>query len=230
MWRFAALTAIILLFSLPNHADSGKLSLTGKLNRQKPFLAAKLSTPAEFLSAHNKIRENHNLTLLAWDPKLAGYSRWWAETRRDECRKLLHSPNSPYGENLFWALQDRWNASMVVNYWGGERNLYNPNTNECINNSVCGHYTQIVWNTTRRVGCAHVLCHNMQGNLFACSYDPPGNIYYHGPFGGRFNKSIVYPPSSNNASSPLPGSQTGITKNKVFLIFSSTIGHPPHKS
>jgi uncharacterized protein YkwD len=229
MWRFAAL-AIILLFSLPNHADSVRLSRPGKLNRQKPLLAAKLSTPAEFLAAHNKIREIHNLTLLAWDQKLAGYARWWADTRLDNCRKLLHSPSSPYGENLFWALRDHWNASKVVKYWGDERNLYDPNTNECINNSVCGHYTQIVWNATQRVGCAHVLCHNIQGHLFVCSYDPPGNIYYHGPFGGRFNKSIVNPPSPNNASSTILGSQSGITGNKANYIVSSTTGHPTNKT
>jgi hypothetical protein len=143
---------------------------------------------------------------------------------------LLHSPNSPYGENLFWALRDHWNASKVVKYWGDERNLYDPNTNECINNSVCGHFTQIVWNATQRVGCAHVLCHNIQGHLFVCSYDPPGNIYYHGPFGGRFNKSIVNPPSPNNASSTILGSQSGITGNKANYIVSSTTGHPANKT
>ncbi|KAG6772497.1 hypothetical protein D5086_013569 [Populus alba] len=204
MWTFAAL-AIVLPFSLPNHAYSLRLSRPGKLNRQKPLLAAKLSTPAEFLAARNKIREIHNLTLLAWD-------------------------QSPHGENLFWALRDHWNASKVVKYWGDERNLYDPNTNECINNSVCGHYTQIVWNATQRVGCAHVLCHNIQGHLFVFSYDPPGNIYYHGPFGGRFNKSIVNPPSSNNASSTILGSQSGITGNKANYIVSSTTGHPANKT
>ncbi|KAJ6924164.1 hypothetical protein NC652_017457 [Populus alba x Populus x berolinensis] len=154
---------------------ASSLSRPGKLNRQKPLLAAKLSTPAEFLAARNKIREIHNLTLLAWD-------------------------QSPHGENLFWALRDHWNASKIV------------------------------WNATQRVGCAHVLCHNIQGHLFVFSYDPPGNIYYHGPFGGRFNKSIVNPPSSNNASSTILGSQSGITGNKANYIVSSTTGHPANKT
>ncbi|KAJ6924165.1 hypothetical protein NC652_017457 [Populus alba x Populus x berolinensis] len=207
MWTFAAL-AIVLPFSLPNHAYSLRLSRPGKLNRQKPLLAAKLSTPAEFLAARNKIREIHNLTLLAWDQRLAGHARWWADTRLDNCKKLLHSPNIALTEKT---------CSGLYGITG-------------MHPSVCGHYTQIVWNATQRVGCAHVLCHNIQGHLFVFSYDPPGNIYYHGPFGGRFNKSIVNPPSSNNASSTILGSQSGITGNKANYIVSSTTGHPANKT
>ncbi|CAK7342876.1 unnamed protein product [Dovyalis caffra] len=199
MWRFATL-AVILLFSLPIHADSG--------------------------------RAIHNLTPLAWDQKLAKYARRWAASRLDDCQTLLHSPNSPYGENLFWAQKSHWNASWVVKYWGDEVKHYDPKTNECVNNTVCGHYTQIVWNTTERIGCTHVLCNKNEGHLFVCSYDPPGNIYYHGPFGGRFPNSIVDPPSSNHSSPTQSGSQFGTTGVTVASkgIASGTTGHPANKS
>jgi len=225
MWRFAIL-ATILLLSLPDHADSTRLPDFRDSVGRRP-----LSRPTEFLAAHNKIRAMHNLTSLSWNRMLARYARRWANTRLDDCKNLEHSPNSPFGENLFWGLRDHWNASKVVKYWGDEMPNYDPLTNECLNNSVCGHYTQIVWNTTQSVGCTHALCNNNEGHLFVCSYDPPGNIYYQGPFGGRFGKCIVYPPSSNRSSSTLSGSPhapTGITtitaNNRDFI--SGTTGHP----
>ncbi|KAJ6425538.1 hypothetical protein OIU84_026167 [Salix udensis] len=134
MWRFATL-ATILLLSLPSHADSTGL---WNSNGRKP-----LSKPSEFLAAHNKIRATHNLTNLSWNRVLARYARRWANRRVDDCKNLEHSPNSPFGENLFWGLRDHWNASEVVEFWGDEVRNYDPVSNECLGSSVCGHYTQI---------------------------------------------------------------------------------------
>lgn len=39
----------------------------------------------------------------------------------------------------------------------------------------CGHYTQVVWANTKRVGCAAAECRN-GGTFVVCSYDPPGNM------------------------------------------------------
>ena len=38
---------------------------------------------------------------------------------------------------------------------------------------MCGHYTQIVWETTQKVGCAKIQCDGF--DLWVCNYDPPGN-------------------------------------------------------
>jgi hypothetical protein len=36
-----------------------------------------------------------------------------------------------------------------------------------------GHFTQLVWRSTKQVGCGHVQC---KGNdIYVCEYDPPGN-------------------------------------------------------
>lgn len=46
---------------------------------------------------------------------------------------------------------------------------------------MCGHYTQIVWRDSVRLGCASVNCLN--GGMYAiCSYDPPGNYIGESPF------------------------------------------------
>ncbi|KAI7979322.1 hypothetical protein LOK49_Contig397G00006 [Camellia lanceoleosa] len=40
---------------------------------------------------------------------------------------------------------------------------------------MCGHYTQVVWADTQKVGCASATCNHELGILFICSYDPTGN-------------------------------------------------------
>lgn len=41
-----------------------------------------------------------------------------------------------------------------------------------------GHFTQLVWQGTKRVGCGAVNCDNddTQGWFLVCEYDPPGNV------------------------------------------------------
>ena len=37
-----------------------------------------------------------------------------------------------------------------------------------------GHFTQVVWKGTQRLGCASATCARMQ--VWVCNYDPPGNM------------------------------------------------------
>ncbi|KAF5731874.1 pathogenesis-related protein 1-like [Tripterygium wilfordii] len=60
----------------------------------------------------------------------------------------------------------------VVNLWVAEKANYDYESNSC--NGVCGHYTQVVWRKSVRLGCARVGCDN-GGTFVICSYDPPGN-------------------------------------------------------
>ena len=36
-----------------------------------------------------------------------------------------------------------------------------------------GHFTQVVWRGTKRVGCGRSQCKGM--DIYVCEYDPPGN-------------------------------------------------------
>ncbi|MGH0173218.1 UNVERIFIED_CONTAM: hypothetical protein FKN15_073526 [Acipenser sinensis] len=55
---------------------------------------------------------------------------------------------------------------------------------------VCTHYTQVVWATSSRIGCAINLCHNMNvwGQIWpkaiylVCNYSPKGNWWGHAPY------------------------------------------------
>ncbi|KAJ0009824.1 hypothetical protein Pint_34067 [Pistacia integerrima] len=46
---------------------------------------------------------------------------------------------------------------------------------------VCGHYTQVVWRNSVRIGCAKVRCNN-GGTFIGCNYAPPGNYVGQKPY------------------------------------------------
>ncbi|CAH1441532.1 unnamed protein product [Lactuca virosa] len=46
---------------------------------------------------------------------------------------------------------------------------------------MCGHYTQVVWRNSVRLGCARVQCNN-DAWFVTCNYDPPGNYVGEKPY------------------------------------------------
>uniref|UniRef100_A0A0D9VLY4 SCP domain-containing protein n=1 Tax=Leersia perrieri TaxID=77586 RepID=A0A0D9VLY4_9ORYZ len=115
----------------------------------------------QFLGQQNAARMAMGLPPLVWDDRVAGYARWYAESRRGDCA-LVHS-SGPYGENLFWGSGTGWSPAQAVGAWLAEQPRYNYWSNSCYG-GMCGHYTQIMWRATRRVGCAMVTSCNTANN------------------------------------------------------------------
>ena len=99
--------------------------------------------------------------------------------------KWEHS-SSGYGENLYL------NTSVAtledaVDSWYNEFKHYNPVTGQCVQNEVCGHYTQIMSDRTTHVGCAIEQCDSMEGldfggTFIVCNYSPFGNLVGSPPY------------------------------------------------
>ncbi|XP_073271029.1 pathogenesis-related protein PR-1 [Primulina huaijiensis] len=138
------------------------------------------SNTQQFLGPQNAARALLRLPPLVWDTKLAKYAAWYANLRRGDC-ELEHS-NGPYGENIFWGSGNGWTPVQAANAWVAERRGYNYRSNSCANGMECGHYTQIVWRDTRRIGCARVVCYGGRGVFMTCNYDPPGNYIGEKPY------------------------------------------------
>ncbi|KAF4383930.1 hypothetical protein G4B88_016363 [Cannabis sativa] len=120
----------------------------------------------EFLFEHNLARAKKWELPLAWDGQLQKYAQWWASQRRSDC-KLQHSfPEGDFklGENIFWGSGSDWTPSNAVDAWTDEEKYYNYEANSCAEGQMCGHYTQVVWRSTRRIGCARVVCDD--GDVF----------------------------------------------------------------
>ncbi|PIA42064.1 hypothetical protein AQUCO_02100129v1 [Aquilegia coerulea] len=136
------------------------------------------STISDFLNPHNKIRSQYHLKPLQWNNNLANYAKRYANKRRGDC-KLIHS-NSNYGENIFWGKGKQWKSADAVAAWFAERSSYDYKRNKC-NSNECLHYTQLVWKTSSRVGCARIIC-NSGDTYITCNYDPHGNIRGQKPY------------------------------------------------
>ncbi|KAL6210011.1 hypothetical protein ACLB2K_020949 [Fragaria x ananassa] len=106
------------------------------------------------------------------------YAQRYANSHSGDCN-LVHS-NGPYGESLAKSSGDL-SGTSAVNLWVGEKAYYNYNSNTCASGMVCGHYTQVVWRKSVRVGCARVKCMN-GGTFIGCNYDPPGNYAGEKPY------------------------------------------------
>ncbi|XP_077237100.1 pathogenesis-related protein PR-1 type-like [Tasmannia lanceolata] len=133
----------------------------------------------EFLDGHNNARNAVGVPPLKWDPMLATYARVYSNERRHDCR-LVHSPSFVFGENIFWGQGHDWSAKDAVAAWVAEKQFYHYDTNTC-SGPDCTHYTQIVWRTTERVGCAKIVC-DSGDSFITCEYYPPGNYIGDRPY------------------------------------------------
>ncbi len=122
------------------------------------------------LAAHNAVRSRVGLKPLEWSDDLAAFAQQWADYLASN-GKFFHRRKSPYGENLFEISGGGASPAQVVNDWASEARDYQYSTNTC--RKVCGHYTQIVWRNTKRVGCA--VARRKRTEVWVCNYDPPGN-------------------------------------------------------
>lgn len=86
---------------------------------------------------------------------------------------------STSGENIAWAgsTASTPSASTVIKGWFDEEASWSyPNT--CVSGAVCGHWTQIIWAGTARIGCESVTTctyQNYKVNYIVCNYAPGGN-------------------------------------------------------
>jgi pathogenesis-related protein 1 len=144
---------------------------------------------AEILRAHNEWRARVGTLPLRWSGDLADTAQSWATTLADRGCRLQHS-DKDLGENLYFAsaLQtgDRrqllqMTPGHVIETWASEAADYSYATNSCARGKTCGHYTQIVWNDTREVGCGMAICPDL-GQIWVCEYRPAGNVVGSRPY------------------------------------------------
>lgn len=132
------------------------------------------------LAHHNKVRADVGVGPLRWDDRLAATAQQWADhLAANGCRMRHRQPNA-YGENLFQGTAGRYAALDAAKGWESEKKLYRGGVITKTNYAPIGHYTQMVWRETTRVGCGEALCNGTL--LVACNYDPPGNVLGRKPY------------------------------------------------
>ncbi|XP_028777941.1 pathogenesis-related protein 1-like [Neltuma alba] len=141
------------------------------------FMAYAQDSPQDYVDAHNAARSEVGVPNIAWDDTVAQYAQNYANQRKADCQ-LVHSGGN-YGENLAGSTGDL-SGTDAVKLWVDEKANYDYNSNSCVGGQ-CLHYTQVVWNTSVRLGCAKVTCDN-GGTFIGCNYDPAGNIVGRRPY------------------------------------------------
>jgi pathogenesis-related protein 1 len=136
-------------------------------------------------AAHNAVRAEVGVPPLAWDEQLAAIAATWAAQcidREAPAGLIDHNPgrSSGYptyvGENIYGAGAGA-TGTAAVQLWASEKAYYHRDTNLCDANRVCGHYTQVVWRSTTKVGCALHDCPGLAyGSSVVCNYAPGGNV------------------------------------------------------
>ncbi|XP_040610823.1 glioma pathogenesis-related protein 1 isoform X1 [Mesocricetus auratus] len=153
----------------------------------------------ECVQTHNQYRSKVNPTAtnmlyMTWDPELARIAKSWAKVCRfshnPQLKSGLHPNFTSVGENIWTGSLTLFSASSAISDWYDEIKNYDFTTRRCSN--VCGHYTQVVWADSYKVGCAVQFCPKVtnfaslsNGAHFVCNYGPGGNYptwpYNQGP-------------------------------------------------
>ncbi|TMS36246.1 hypothetical protein L596_003457 [Steinernema carpocapsae] len=195
-----------------------KTSLTWKKNRSgvgntlhqiKDYLASKSNAQAlKPLSAdfdldafrsmitqsHNRYRSMHRVRPFEYDQTIERSAQQWADHLADQEACLKHDPMRRYGENLFFFGGSMFPpaeaiAESVTKSFYIEGNGYNYNGFRPVEIHRVGHFTQMIWKASERLGVGVAIRKSSGQKSGSClpnkglfliyvvvKYDPPGNV------------------------------------------------------
>ncbi|XP_022958838.1 basic form of pathogenesis-related protein 1-like [Cucurbita moschata] len=136
------------------------------------------NAPGDYLALHNRARAQVGVGPMQWSNTVAAYAQAYAEKRKGDCA-MIHSIGL-YGENIAAGYYPEFTGADAVKLWVNEKPLYDNASNKCVGGE-CGHYTQMVWRSSMRLGCARVPC-KANSQFVVCNYDPRGNYIGEKPY------------------------------------------------
>ncbi|KAI8129994.1 Golgi-associated plant pathogenesis-related protein 1 [Lucilia cuprina] len=126
----------------------------------------------EVLEAHNRYRAKHGVSPLTLSKQLCAFATEWAKHLADS-NSLQHRKNNKYGENLYIGTgMGPQTHELAVQAWYDEIKNYNFNKPGFSSNT--GHFTQVVWKTSKELGVGIV--NRANRTWVVCNYDPAGNV------------------------------------------------------
>ncbi|XP_078075737.1 glioma pathogenesis-related protein 1-like [Mustelus asterias] len=149
----------------------------------------------ECIRSHNLYRSKvnppaSNMLYMSWDQILANVALKWSKNCKFEHNKdlqvrgKLHPVFDVVGENIYVSEGSSLNVTRAITGWHNEVQYYDYASRQC--SKICGHYTQLVWASSYKVGCAFHICPSGIARFsartsvnFVCDYGPAGNYPTH---------------------------------------------------
>ncbi|PNS20468.1 Repressed by EFG1 protein 1 [Sphaceloma murrayae] len=189
--------------SSPTKASSSSSSSSGTKTSSKPATGVATTYKQAVIAHHNYHRANHSSPDIAWDDALAAT----AKTIADTCQ-YGHSMNvdgGGYGQNIAAGIYGQEIGKVISDmFYNGEVSAfgqqYGQATPNMDNFGTWGHFSQIVWKATTKVGCATTDCTGKAmnaalsnyGSVFTvCNYKVAGNMQ--GAYGENIGESLQKP-------------------------------------
>jgi uncharacterized protein YkwD len=145
------------------------------------------SLDSRLLAAHNRERDAAGIAPLAWDPELAAEAaRWGGELAAAGAfeHEATDDDEDPQGENLWAGTRGAYSPEEMVEGWIEEKKHFRPgrfpDNSKTGDYADVGHYTQLMWRDSGRVGCA--LAAGAQEEVLVCRYRTAGNVVGEVPF------------------------------------------------
>lgn len=132
------------------------------------------------LASHNAARAEVGVPAVELDAALSAAALDYAELLIANGR-FEHSPNSSrpnQGENLWAGTAGAFTFQSMVDGWIDEKQFFVAGTFPDVSTTGrwqdVGHYTQIIWRSTTKIGCG--IASDSRRDVLVCRYSPPGNF------------------------------------------------------
>lgn len=147
--------------------------------------AASLSPAMEqILAVHNRERAVLKIAPLEWDEGLAKAASAWAKQLGDNgtFEHSTRAERGDTGENLWTGTSGGFTGTAMAEGWASEKAdfRYGPYPTRSKPGAAIGHYTQMIWSGSTKIGCALATGHRM--DVLVCRYGPAGNVLGEKPY------------------------------------------------
>jgi uncharacterized protein YkwD len=140
----------------------------------------------EALKFHNKVRKDVGVPPLQWSAEAASFAQAWADQLASNGCKMQHRPYAgtwaqKFGENIYFSSRNAATPLMASTAWYNEIKDFTYGKLEKNGWAKSGHYTQMVWRTTTKVGIGAASCPS-GAVIIVANYDPAGNFMGEKPY------------------------------------------------
>lgn len=154
---------------------------SGASARSRLIISPQTAFAMRAVAGHNLLRAAVAVQPALWDAQLAASADAYAASLALTDR-FAHSPAESrpgLGENLWMGTQGAFSVDRMVADWGSEQRMFRagqfPSVSTTGRWEDVGHYTQIIWPTSVRVGCA--LRSSAKFDYLVCHYGQGGNVF-----------------------------------------------------